>query len=763
MTEPVSANREAPLPALPALPPAGYASLFTSKISKFLQSGVFSMLTIALASQVGNWIVNRETPITCGTGINDNHWESGRYTSLPFFKPDFISYKTQYVHMSDGIPIAVDSYVSQSIMDMNDTVPTVVQYTRHGRGYVLDFPFTLFSKSRIMNPRTHAYIQRFISSGYAWVAVDVRGSGSSGGVKTHDFSEQEIKDGDEIINWIVKQPWSDGQVAAWGHGFDGIGALLLASTKNSAIKAISLNGSPLDVYRNAFFPGGVKNERAIRDFASFTHDTDRQIRWRHIPTMKARLMMRYFGGNIHPVDDNKTKFDALIAEHLSNPDLDEELRTVHFRDDRFQNSDVTMADLGFARYLPAIAASNVAILSFAGYYDMGVARSAIELHQYMTDTLPEDTVQLYPTKEEGSGSSQHDPAKYRLLLGPWSHAGVDNADPFAQSKQKCFWHLAEISRFFDYHFYPNRRGIAPLHKESPIHYYSIVHHKWKGTDMWPPSHVNSHRVFDLQPNATLTERTDIEGQKYSITYQVDLAIPKNLRYAYPSRWDMVGQLFNIRPNYYHDRNDFISDYLVFETSSLPLMEVTGEITLRFFFSINREHINLAAYIEDIDETLPFKNENKRVGSTYVTEAHLNPIHSPVNSKGSVYSFERKDARAIKPNVVYEAVLSFEPISYIFKRDHRLRLAIGISPSFDFAPPGGENQTATTLRIHFGSEYPSSLQIPASDGLYTDKIDPSGRIDENKETDESNNSMQNEHPKEERGSGSSDPAPEKEEL
>lgn len=720
------------------------------------------MITIMLAGQIGSWIVNRETPISCATGINDNHWDSTRYTSLPFFKPDFISYKTQYVDMNDGTPIAVDSYVSQIIMDMNDSVPTIIQYTRHGRGYVLDFPFTLFSKSPVMNPRTHAYIQRFISSGYAWVAVDVRGSGASGGVKTHDFSQQEIEDGREIIDWIIQQPWSDGRVAAWGHGFDGIGALLLASAQHNALKAITLNGSPLDVYQDAFFPGGVKNERAIRDFASFTHDSDRQIRWRQIPTMKARLMMQYFGGNIHPVDKNKTKFDLIIAEHSSNPNLGEELRNVRYRDDRFKNVNVKLADMNMARHLPAIAASNVAILSFAGYYDMGVARSAIRLHQYMTDTLPEEIISLLPIKEKGSSTSRLDPAKYRLILGPWSHAGVDNADPFAESKQKCFWHLAEISRFFDYHFYPNRRNIAPLHKESPIHYFSIVHHKWKGTDVWPPKHVSSHRVFQLQPNATLTEKSEPQDDTNPVDHHIDLTIPKNLKYAFPSRWDMVGQLFNMRPNYYHDRNEFADDYLIFETSKLPLMEITGEIALRFYFSVDQPHINLAAYIEDIDETPLFKNENKRFGSTYVTEAHLNPIHSPINSKCSVYSFERKDAREIKGNFVYEAVLTFEPISYIFKKDHRLRLAIGVSPPFDFAPPGEEKKTATRLRIHFGSQYPSSVQFPTSDGLYTDNIVPDGRnsIHESHEADAT---KKHEHHHEDRDSHSDGPAQEKEEL
>ncbi|KAG2782500.1 hypothetical protein Pcac1_g7587 [Phytophthora cactorum] len=50
-----------------------------------------------------------------------------------------------------------------------------------------------------------------------------------------------------------------------------------------------------DAYDDALFPGRVKNEKALNDWASFTGAMDRQIRWNNIPTFIPRLMLKHFG------------------------------------------------------------------------------------------------------------------------------------------------------------------------------------------------------------------------------------------------------------------------------------------------------------------------------------------------------------------------------------------------------------------------------------------------------------------------------------
>ena len=55
--------------------------------------------------------------------------------------------------------------------------------------------------------------QSFVNHGYAVVVQDVRGRYDSGGV--FEPINQEIQDGDDTLNWIARQPWSDGKVGMY--------------------------------------------------------------------------------------------------------------------------------------------------------------------------------------------------------------------------------------------------------------------------------------------------------------------------------------------------------------------------------------------------------------------------------------------------------------------------------------------------------------------------------------------------------------------
>jgi hypothetical protein len=341
---------------------------------------------------------------------------------------------------------------------------------------------------------------------------------------------------------------------------------------------------------------------------------------------------------------------------------------------------------------------------------MGVARSSILLFQYLTNTLDKDVASFLPKLPENANT---DPFNHRLTLGPWSHAGVDNSDPFATSKQKCFYHVDEISRFFDHHMYENRKKFAKVEEEEPIHYYTVVHSKWKSAVTWPPAHL-SDQVFYFGPNQAIEEVATPSGET-----TIDVA-HKPL-YDVESRWNMINHLFGIRPFYYNDRQQMEEQYAVFATPELPLTEITGEVELRLFFSVDKPNVNLVAFLEDVDYQLPFKNENKRRGMTYITEAVLNPVHKTISKDSSVQSFLKKDSREIKANEVYEAVLKFEPISYVLKHKHQLRVSIGVATPKEFGNAGEE--VPAKLTIHYGGEYPTSLKVPSFSGVFMENVVP----------------------------------------
>jgi putative CocE/NonD family hydrolase len=74
--------------------------------------------------------------------------------------------------------------------------------------------------------------------GYVGIRVDVRGSGSSGGVASDEYSVQEQLDGVEAIAWMASQPWSTGAVGMFGSSYGGFNSLQVAMHRPPALKAI---------------------------------------------------------------------------------------------------------------------------------------------------------------------------------------------------------------------------------------------------------------------------------------------------------------------------------------------------------------------------------------------------------------------------------------------------------------------------------------------------------------------------------------------
>ncbi|MGB9242992.1 MAG: CocE/NonD family hydrolase [Candidatus Acidiferrales bacterium] len=62
----------------------------------------------------------------------------------------------------------------------------------------------------------------FVRRGYVFVQVYVRGRGRSGGDKADNLGLQVGRDGYDVVEWIAKQPWSDGRVVMYGGSFVGM-------------------------------------------------------------------------------------------------------------------------------------------------------------------------------------------------------------------------------------------------------------------------------------------------------------------------------------------------------------------------------------------------------------------------------------------------------------------------------------------------------------------------------------------------------------
>ena len=73
---------------------------------------------------------------------------------------------------------------------------------------------------------------------YAVCRVDLRGTGSSAGTATDEYTEQEQADLCEVIDWLARQTWCDGNVGMWGMSYSGFNSLQVAARMPPALKAV---------------------------------------------------------------------------------------------------------------------------------------------------------------------------------------------------------------------------------------------------------------------------------------------------------------------------------------------------------------------------------------------------------------------------------------------------------------------------------------------------------------------------------------------
>ncbi|MBS1715709.1 MAG: CocE/NonD family hydrolase [Armatimonadetes bacterium] len=116
-------------------------------------------------------------------------------------------------------------------------VPTVLVRTPYGRAQSL---------------ASYAWLA---TRGYAVVVEDVRGRGGSDG--DWDPFVREKEDGFDTLDWISKQPWSDGKVGMIGGSYLGSVQWAAAASKHPALKCIVPQVSPPDPMSNIPWDNGA--------------------------------------------------------------------------------------------------------------------------------------------------------------------------------------------------------------------------------------------------------------------------------------------------------------------------------------------------------------------------------------------------------------------------------------------------------------------------------------------------------------------------
>jgi uncharacterized protein len=170
---------------------------------------------------------------------------------------------THYVTLSDGTSIALNVKVPDHCTALH-RCPAYFEMSGYESGsdegktpvgHVADatgLPLPLQTGTR----EAHA---KYFDDRYVTVLANLRGTGCSSG-EFDVFSWRSALDGREIIDdWIARQPWSNGDVAIFGHSYSGQTGMMVAATRPKHLRAVSASGLIGDIYRDIVYPGGVTN------------------------------------------------------------------------------------------------------------------------------------------------------------------------------------------------------------------------------------------------------------------------------------------------------------------------------------------------------------------------------------------------------------------------------------------------------------------------------------------------------------------------
>lgn len=147
------------------------------------------------------------------------------------------------IPMRDGIHLAADVYLP----DRDGSTHDSSAFPRRWPAVLIRTPYSRKARS------VRSYLS-FRRRGYAVVTEDVRGRyASEGAFSTIDH---EGPDGDDTIDWIAEQPWSDGRVSMAGSSYLGMVQWWAAVEDNPHLYAISPMCSGDDEYLDRFYSNG---------------------------------------------------------------------------------------------------------------------------------------------------------------------------------------------------------------------------------------------------------------------------------------------------------------------------------------------------------------------------------------------------------------------------------------------------------------------------------------------------------------------------
>jgi hypothetical protein len=513
--------------------------------------------------------------------------------------------------------------------------------------------------------------------GLAVVTVDARGTGASYGSQQYPFSEEEVEDGGDIVDWITTQSWSNGNVVTCGNSYAGATAELTLTLNHPAVKCAVIKQNPWDFYQHSLCPGGCFNSGFIGYWSKLGKALD-QTHGKALLVFKpinplfaiiAYLVVKGVKLILSGKSDNILKTVARI--HAENKYPVDYAEIVKFRDDVINEKGITIDHISTFNYKEKIEKLNVPLYCRGSWQDSTTADMIIS--RFLNFKNPQ-----------------------KAIIGDWDHGALHRANPYYPSKAPASLSLKD--KIKDWVRFYNDCLNNKFNLKRELYYYTMGEEKWKKTSTWPPLNQIKEKWYLSNNNKlSLSSPRDESGQdKYEVNFQATTGIR--------NRWYTLLSL----PIKYPNRKKEDKKLLTYTSDPLKEdLEITGHPIFTIFISSTHEDGMICAYLEFI---------NKKGNIFWITDGQIRLVHRKISSKIPPYklvvpyhSFKKEDYSPMIPGKIAEITFALYPTSILMRRGSRIRLSLSAADKDTFARyPESGNPTITVERNKI---YSSFIELP----------------------------------------------------
>lgn len=590
--------------------------------------------------------------------------------------------RSHFVPMRDGVRLATDLYIPEGL---DRPLGTVLERTPYNKNS--DYT-RIVSRAKF-----------FASHGFVYAAQDKRGKYESEG--EYLTTANDIEDGDDTIDWIAAQPWSNGKVGQMGCSYPGFTTMMSAQSLNPHLAAIipqsaaMATGSLADRYSLLWRRGGT----VALSMAAWHATAGSKVYYRPPPGLSREEYLEI-------VDDFDPIPKTLNMDSLAeDPSLMQRFREAYLTlpvRDMLEGFDAPPNDFVLLNekphydeffdelgYLSDDAQVDVPALHINSWHDYGVAETLIHFNFFREHALSEE-----------ARENQY------AIIGPTQHCAVETV-----SEQTVVGELdvgdARLDFYGTYLRWYDRwlNGNEDALKGMPrIQYYNIGANEWRSAEEWPLPGTE-YTAFYLDSDGSANSRwgdgrlerdTDHSGSD-SDSYVHDPATPFTTYRA------TTGQDTDVWFGGSRDRREVETrnDVLIFDTEPLEeALDVTGPVKAIIYLSSS-------AVDTDLDLTLVDVFPDGRAMGVYQGTLRVR------------YREGLDREVLMEPGKVYPVEVDMNAISNTFLPGHRIRLEVASAryPNHDRnLGTGGDNFTeakgvVARNTVHHSEDYPSRLMLP----------------------------------------------------